>query len=203
MSHAALPGIALAFLLTGSKAPLVLLIGAAIAGWVGTLAVMAIVRATRVKFDSALGLVLSVFFGFGLMLLTFIQRRPDASQAGLDKYLFGQAATLVEQDVIDHEHRRGGRAGRAAAALEGVQAAQLRSRLRRQPRLPDAAARRAADDADRDRDRGRVADGRGGADERDDRRPGGGGAAVDGPARGDGAALGRCSGRWRAWSGRR
>lgn len=100
ISHAALPGIALAFLLTGSRAPLVLLIGAAIAGWIATLIVMAVVRASRVKYDGALGLVLSVFFGFGLMMLTFIQRRPDASQAGLDKYLFGQAATLIVKDVV-------------------------------------------------------------------------------------------------------
>jgi len=99
ISHAALPGIALAFLLTGSKTPLVLLIGAAIAGWIAMLVVMGIVRASRLKFDSALGLVLSVFFGFGLMLLTYIQRQPDAAQAGLDKYLFGQAATLVVKDV--------------------------------------------------------------------------------------------------------
>jgi manganese/zinc/iron transport system permease protein len=99
MSHAALPGIAVAYMLTESKDNLVLLIGAAIAGWLATLAVMSIVRSSRVKFDSALGLVLSVFFGFGLMLLTFIQRRPDASQAGLEKFLFGQAATLIEDDV--------------------------------------------------------------------------------------------------------
>jgi manganese/zinc/iron transport system permease protein len=99
MSHAALPGIAVAYMLTGSKDNLVLLIGAAIAGWLATLAVMSIVRSSRVKFDSALGLVLSVFFGFGLMLLTFIQRQPDASQAGLEKFLFGQAATLIEEDV--------------------------------------------------------------------------------------------------------
>jgi manganese/zinc/iron transport system permease protein len=99
MSHAALPGIAVAYMLTESKDNLVLLIGAAIAGWLATLAVMSIVRTSRVKFDSALGLVLSVFFGFGLMLLTFIQRRPDASQAGLEKFLFGQAATLIEGDV--------------------------------------------------------------------------------------------------------
>ncbi|HEY8447261.1 MAG TPA: metal ABC transporter permease [Thermomicrobiales bacterium] len=101
MSHAALPGIALAYLLTGTKTRLVLLIGAAIAGWVATLLVIGIVRTTRVKFDSALGLVLSVFFGFGLMLLTFIQRRPDASQAGLESFLFGQAATVLERDVIE------------------------------------------------------------------------------------------------------
>lgn len=100
ISHAALPGIALAFLLTGSKAPLVLVLGAAAAGWIGTLLVMRIVNATRVKEDSALGIVLSVFFGFGLVLLTFIQKQPDASQAGLDRFLFGQAATLLRRDVI-------------------------------------------------------------------------------------------------------
>ncbi|MDQ2997449.1 MAG: metal ABC transporter permease [Chloroflexota bacterium] len=100
MSHAALPGIALAFLLTGSKAPFVLLLGAALAGWVGTLLVMSIVKTTRIKNDSALGLILSVFFGFGLMLLTYIQRLPNATQAGLDKFLFGQAATLLVSDVI-------------------------------------------------------------------------------------------------------
>ena len=99
ISHAALPGIALAFLLTRSKEPLVLLLGAFAAGWLGTLAVMTIRRTTRIKEDTALGLVLSVFFGFGLVLLTIIQQLPDASQAGLDRFLFGQAATLLERDV--------------------------------------------------------------------------------------------------------
>lgn len=99
ISHAALPGIALAFLLTGSKASIVLLLGAAAAGWVGTLLVSAIVRNSRIKQDGALGLVLSVFFGFGLVLLTWIQRIPTASQAGLDKFLFGQAATLLSRDI--------------------------------------------------------------------------------------------------------
>jgi manganese/zinc/iron transport system permease protein len=100
ISHAALPGVALAFLLTRSKAPLVLLVGAAIAGWLATLWMISIIRNTRIKSDSALGLVLSVFFGLGMMLLTFTQRLPDARQAGLDKFLFGQAATLIESDVV-------------------------------------------------------------------------------------------------------
>ena len=99
MSHAALPGIGIAFLLTRSKDPLVLLLGAGVAGWIATVVMMAVVRNSRIKQDSALALVLSVFFGFGLMLLTFIQKQPDASQAGLDKFLFGQAATLLESDV--------------------------------------------------------------------------------------------------------
>ena len=100
VSHAALPGIALAFLLTGSKAPFVLVVWAALAGWVGTLAVMAVVRRSRVPFDAALGIVLSVFFGFGLVLLVVIQRRPEGTQAGLDTFLFGQAAALVTRDVV-------------------------------------------------------------------------------------------------------
>lgn len=100
VSHAALPGIVIAFMLTGSKAPLVLVLGAAIAGWIGTLLVMTIVARTRLPEDSALGVVLSVFFGFGLMLLTFVQQKPDAAQAGLDRFLFGQAATLLASDVV-------------------------------------------------------------------------------------------------------
>jgi manganese/zinc/iron transport system permease protein len=62
---------------------------------------MNIVKTTRAKDDSALGLVLSVFFGFGLLLLTYIQRNVQAaSQAGLTKYLFGQAAALLWGDVL-------------------------------------------------------------------------------------------------------
>lgn len=100
MSHAALPGIALAFLLTGVRELPVLLLGAAIAGWVATLVMIAIVNNTRLKEDSVLGMVLSVFFGFGLVLLAFAQKLPNAAQAGLDKFLFGQAASLVERDVV-------------------------------------------------------------------------------------------------------
>jgi manganese/zinc/iron transport system permease protein len=100
LSHAALPGVCLAFLLTGSKATLVLLLGAAIAGWIGTLILLRIVRDTPIHEDAALGIVLSTFFGFGIVLLTVISKRNDANQAGLDRYLFGQAATLREENVV-------------------------------------------------------------------------------------------------------
>ena len=100
ISHAALPGIAIAFLLTGTKTPLILVLGAAIAGWVGTLLILSIVKLTRIKYDSALSLVLSTFFGFGLVLHTLIQRSGNANQAGLDTFLFGQAASLLERDVL-------------------------------------------------------------------------------------------------------
>ena len=100
ISHAALPGIAIAFLLTGSKTPLILVLGAAVAGWLGTLLILSIVRLTRIKYDSALGIILSTFFGFGLVLHTLIQRTGNANQAGLDTFLFGQAATILESDVL-------------------------------------------------------------------------------------------------------
>lgn len=99
VSHAALPGIALAFLLGGGRHPLALLAGAAVAGWVGASIILTITRRSRIDNDGAQALVLSVFFGLGLMLLTVIQGLPDAGKAGLDKYLFGQAAALVEADL--------------------------------------------------------------------------------------------------------
>jgi manganese/zinc/iron transport system permease protein len=100
VSHAALPGIVLAFLLTGSKAPLVLVLGAALAGWCAALLVMLVVRTSRIKVDTALGLMLSSFFGLGLVLLSVVQRSAGAGQAGLDRFLFGQAAALVGDDLV-------------------------------------------------------------------------------------------------------
>lgn len=100
LSHAALPGIGIAFLLTGSKASLILMLGAAFTGVIGALSVVYIVQHTILSEDSVLGTVLSVFFGWGVVLLTIIAKRNDAQQAGLEKYLFGQAATILMQDVI-------------------------------------------------------------------------------------------------------
>ncbi len=99
ISHAALPGIAIAFLLTGAKDSNTFLLGALLSGLIGTFWIRGIITKTHLKSDTALGLILSLFFGFGMLLLTFIQKQPNANQAGLDTYLFGQAATLLERDV--------------------------------------------------------------------------------------------------------
>ncbi|MBI2423283.1 MAG: metal ABC transporter permease [Candidatus Hydrogenedentes bacterium] len=99
LAHAALPGVCVAFMLTGTKNPLYFLLGAGASCWLGAVSVDAIVRYTRCKEDSALGMVLSVFFGVGILLLTYIQKTGDAAQSGLDHYLFGKAASLVESDV--------------------------------------------------------------------------------------------------------
>ncbi|MFD0964530.1 iron chelate uptake ABC transporter family permease subunit [Pseudofulvibacter geojedonensis] len=99
ISHAALPGIALAFLISGTKDNSALLIGALISGLLGAFWIKNIISKTHLKSDTALGLILSVFFGVGMLLLTYIQKQPNANQAGLEDYLFGQAATLLEKDV--------------------------------------------------------------------------------------------------------
>lgn len=99
ISHAALPGIAIAFLIIETKNSSIFLLGALISGLIGTFWIRGIVKKTHLKSDTALGLILSLFFGFGMLLLTYIQKMPNANQAGLESYLFGQAATLLESDV--------------------------------------------------------------------------------------------------------
>lgn len=99
LSHAALPGICLAFMLFQSKSIGVLLAGAAVTALAGAASVNVITRHSRIKPDTALGLVLTVYFGFGILLLTKIAQSGAAAQAGLDKFLFGQAASMVAEDV--------------------------------------------------------------------------------------------------------
>jgi manganese/zinc/iron transport system permease protein len=100
LAHAALPGVCIAFMLTGSKSIFYFLIGAAVAGLLATFAIGWVTRHSRIKQDTALGLVLSVFFGIGIVLLTQIQHSDSGNQSGLDKFLFGQAAGMVQADVI-------------------------------------------------------------------------------------------------------
>ena len=99
LSHAALPGVCLGFLLAGSRQLVPIMIGALLAGAVAALLVLLFVRRSRLKTDASLGIVLSVFFAVGTVLLTFIQHHRGASQAGLDAFLFGQAASLLPGDV--------------------------------------------------------------------------------------------------------
>ncbi len=100
VAHAILPGVCVAFMLSGQKNPLILLLGAVGSGWISLLAMDYIVNRTKLKADTAIGLVLTVFFGLGILLLTAIQHSGSASQAGLDKFLFGKAASMTQQDVM-------------------------------------------------------------------------------------------------------
>lgn len=103
LSHACLPGIAIAFLILvflgrdGRNLPL-LLLGAALSGLAGVALVSAIRQTTRLKDDAAMGIILSVFFGLGVVLLAMIQEMPTSSAAGLEQFIYGKTASMVIQD---------------------------------------------------------------------------------------------------------
>jgi len=105
VSHATLPGIGLAFIvmvaLGGDGRNLVgLLAGSAISAWIGLLCLSWLVRTTRLAEDAAIGAVLSVFFGFGIVLLTVIQTMGSGRQAGLEGFLLGSTAGMLWADAM-------------------------------------------------------------------------------------------------------
>ena len=105
LAHATLPGVALAFLalvaLGGDGRSLLgLMAGSAATATLGLLFVDAITRRTRLGEDAAIGAVLSVFFGAGIVLLTVIQTLPTGRQAGLESFLLGSTAGMLRADAL-------------------------------------------------------------------------------------------------------
>jgi len=99
ISHAVLPGICLAYLVNGEKNLFYLLIGALASGLLSVFLIDFLSKNRFARNDTAIALMLSSFFGLGLVLLTYIQHQGGASQSGLDGFLFGKAASLSELDV--------------------------------------------------------------------------------------------------------
>ncbi|MCC5978674.1 MAG: metal ABC transporter permease [Salinarimonas sp.] len=99
LSHAALPGVCLGFIIAGTRDLGWILTGAFISGALAALTVMLIIRRTRLKTDAALGVVLSVYFAVGIVMLTWLQGQAGAAQAGLSTFLFGQAAAILRGDL--------------------------------------------------------------------------------------------------------
>lgn len=99
LSHAALPGICLGFIIAGTRNLSSILLGALIAGSAAALFMMLLTRRSRLKTDAGLGSTLSIFFALGIVLLTFIQNSNNASQGGLESFLFGQAAAILRSDL--------------------------------------------------------------------------------------------------------
>lgn len=105
LSHATLPGIVAAFLtgmalgVEGRSLPL-LLTGAAISGAIAVATIQAIKRWTRLTEDAAIGAVLSVFFGAGVVLLSVVQELPAANAAGLKGFIFGQTAAMRTGEAL-------------------------------------------------------------------------------------------------------
>lgn len=100
ISHSVLPGIAAAFLFSGNKNIPMMIIGAFISGWLAIVLIDYITRHSKIKKDAAISIVLTVFFGLGVVLLTHIQHSGYASQSGLESFIFGNAAALIGNDVI-------------------------------------------------------------------------------------------------------
>lgn len=105
VGHAALPGVAGMFLIllaAGGPArsfPL-LMVGALLSGLMGMGCVALITRLTRISQDAALGIVLSVFFGFGAVLLSVVQKTRGAPAAGLNHFIYGRTASMIRSDAL-------------------------------------------------------------------------------------------------------
>ena len=99
LSHAALPGVCLGFIVAGARDLGAIMAGALLTGGLAALLILALTWLTRLKTDAAIGISLSVFFALGVVLLTVIQGSGGASQAGLESFLFGQAAAILRSDL--------------------------------------------------------------------------------------------------------
>lgn len=99
LSHAALPGVVIAFMIMNEKNLFLLILGAAMSALLGAWFIHAIKSSTRIKEDAAMGIILSVFFGAGIVLLSIVNRTGGGNQSGLDTFIFGQAASMVRSDV--------------------------------------------------------------------------------------------------------
>jgi len=100
VAHSVLPGICLAFMLSGNKNPFLLIIGAFVTGWLSLVIMDYVTARSKIKEDTAIALILSVFFGIGILMLTYIQHSGNAAQTGLQSFLFGKAAALVGRDLM-------------------------------------------------------------------------------------------------------
>ena len=105
LSHAMLPGIGIAFMVavaaggSGKGLP-ILLLGATLSGLLGLAVILLIRKYTRLKEDTALGVVLSVFFGGGVAILGIVQRTGQGHAAGLESFIYGKTASMLAQDAV-------------------------------------------------------------------------------------------------------
>lgn len=98
-AHAVFPGICLVFMITGSKNPCYMMLGAFVTGWIALLLIDFLVHHSKIQEDIATTLLLAITFGTGTFLLSLIQNSPNTAQVGLSHYFFGKAAALVSTDV--------------------------------------------------------------------------------------------------------
>lgn len=89
ISHAVLPGIVIAFLATGSRSPLPMLLGAGALGLFTVFAVEAFTRTRRLAEDASIGVVFPALFSLGVILISRYAGQVDLD---LDCVLYGEIA---------------------------------------------------------------------------------------------------------------
>lgn len=99
IAHAILPGVTIAFIFRGEKDPIFLMLGALVSGWIAIALMDYISTKTKLSSDTAIAAILSIFFGFGILLITYVQGQANGNQAGLDQFLFGKAASMRQRDL--------------------------------------------------------------------------------------------------------
>lgn len=102
IGHAAFPGIVLAFMISLQKDPTILLLGAIFSGSIAFILIQVLRKNSKLDLDAILAVILSSFFGLGMVLKSHIQGNPNykgASQSGIQNYIFGQAAYIMSKDI--------------------------------------------------------------------------------------------------------
>jgi len=99
-AHASLPGIAISFLIFQQKDLPLLMLGAIITATISVYLIQGIINRSKLKSDAAIGIVLSVFFGAGIVLLTIVNQSSSGNQSGLNDFIFGKAATMAKSDLV-------------------------------------------------------------------------------------------------------
>jgi len=77
ISHSALAGIALAFLLSGTRSPIYMLIGATISGIFTAWGSAELAKRAHIKPDAALGIVFTTLFSVGVIIVSMAARQID------------------------------------------------------------------------------------------------------------------------------
>jgi ABC-type Mn2+/Zn2+ transport system permease subunit/Mn-dependent DtxR family transcriptional regulator len=96
LSHAVLPGVVVALLLTGSTGVSGLLLGALLAGLLTAVLVNLVSRYSRTKEDSAIGIVFTALFALGIILISSL---PRGTHFDLKCFLFGDPLAVGREDL--------------------------------------------------------------------------------------------------------
>ena len=98
VAHALLPGITVAFLIAKTKSYIWLVLGGFTSGMLALWWLDWLISFTLLKSNGAMAVVLSIFFGIGAIFLSHIQHVGLEEQAGIERFLLGNVASLMDAD---------------------------------------------------------------------------------------------------------